>query len=68
MLKVILWPFWLIWAFVGFLFELVGRFLAGVIGLVFILIGCIITATVIGAIIGIPLIFTGFALLVKAVC
>lgn len=67
MIKILFFPFWAVWIFVGFLFGLLGRFLAAIISLVFLLVGAALTATVIGAIIGIPLIFTGLALMARSV-
>lgn len=62
-----LWPFWIVWKFLATIVELVGRFTALVIGLVFILIGILLTITVIGSIIGIPLAIIGFLLLLKGI-
>lgn len=66
MLKIIFFPFYLIWAFVGFLFGLLGSILSAVLGFVFLLVGVILTATVIGAIVGIPLIILGGTLCVRS--
>ena len=47
--------------------ELTGRFLAMVLGLVLILVGGIVSLTVIGAIIGIPLAIIGLLLLLRGI-
>ncbi|MEI6291420.1 MAG: hypothetical protein WCP19_13395 [Chloroflexota bacterium] len=62
-----LWPFWLIWKLLATVVELVGRFTAMVIGMVLILVGILLTLTVIGSIIGIPLAVIGFLLLLKGI-
>ena len=62
LLNVILWPFKAIFSLVFFIIELVGRFVAAVIGLVLILGGIIVSLTIVGAIVGIPLIIVGITL------
>jgi hypothetical protein len=62
-LNVILWPFKAIFNLVFFIIELVGRFVAAVIGLALILVGVIVSLTIVGAIVGIPLIIVGITLL-----
>ncbi len=60
-----LWPFKAIWDLVVWVVSLTGRLIAVVLGLVFLLVGGILTATVIGAIIGIPLAIFGFMLIMR---
>ena len=62
-----LWPFWSIWQVVAFIVGLTGRLLAVVLGFVFMLVGVILTVTVVGAIIGIPMIILGFLILLKGI-
>jgi len=62
-----LWPFWAIWMLVATIVEMVGRFLAIVIGLVFMLVGVLVSLTIIGAIVGIPLAIIGFLLVVRGI-
>ena len=50
-----LWPFVALWKLLAVIVELTGRFVAMVIGIVFIVVGTIVSLTVIGAIVGIPL-------------
>jgi hypothetical protein len=61
----LLWPFKAIWDLVVWIVSLTGRLIAVVLGLVFLLVGGILTATVIGAIIGIPLAIFGFMLIMR---
>ena len=59
-------PFSALWKLLTTLLGLTGRLLAGVIGLVLLLFGVLLTLTVIGAIIGIPMIIVGLLLLVRS--
>jgi len=49
-------PFVALWNFTAKIFELTGRLVAIIIGFVLMIVGVILTLTIIGAIIGIPLI------------
>jgi hypothetical protein len=58
-------PFIWLWNFIAYIVTLTGRLVAVVLGLVFMLVGVILTITVIGAIIGIPLFIIGLLLVVR---
>ncbi len=60
-----LWPFAAIWKLLAVIVELTGRFVAMVLGIVFILVGVIVSLTIVGAIIGVPLAFVGLLLLLR---
>ncbi len=62
-----LWPFTAIWALLATIGGLTGRFVAMVLGLVLIVVGVIVSLTVIGAIIGIPLAIIGLLLFLKGI-
>jgi uncharacterized membrane protein HdeD (DUF308 family) len=62
----LLYPFWLIWRLVIWIFEATGRLIGAILGLVLMIAGVIVSLTVIGAVIGIPLIIFGFMLLVRS--
>lgn len=62
-----LWPFAALWKLLAVIVELTGRFVAMVLGLVLILVGGIVSLTVIGAIIGIPLAVIGLLLLLRGI-
>jgi uncharacterized membrane protein HdeD (DUF308 family) len=47
--------------------ELTGRFIAIVLGLVLMLAGFLVSLTIIGAIVGIPLIIIGFMLAIRGI-
>lgn len=63
----ILWPIAALWDLVAFLLRLTGRLIGFVIGLVLLVIGGVLTLTVIFAPIGLPLIAVGFLLMIRAV-
>ena len=60
-----LWPFWAIWRLVGLILQITGRVLAVVLGLVLMLAGALVSLTVIGAIIGVPLFIVGLLLVFR---
>ena len=60
-----LWPFAALWKLIAVIVEMTGRLLAMVLGIVFIMVGVIISLTIIGAIIGIPLAIIGLLLLLR---
>ncbi len=60
-----LWPFKALWDLVIWIVSLTGRLIAVVLGLVFLLVGAILTVTIVGAIIGIPLAVLGLLLVIR---
>jgi hypothetical protein len=60
-----LWPFWAVWRLVEIILKLTGRFLAVVLGLVLMIVGVLVSLTVIGAIIGVPLFIIGLMLVFR---
>lgn len=62
-----LWPFAALWKLLATIVELTGRFLAMVLGIVFIVVGIIISLTIVGAIVGIPLAIIGLLLLLRGI-
>lgn len=61
----ILWPFVAIWRLLATIIKLTGRLIAVILGLVFMIVGVILSTTVIGSIIGIPLVIFGALLIVR---
>jgi hypothetical protein len=59
------WPFVALWNLLTFILNLTGRLVAGVIGLVLMIVGIVLVITVIGVPVGIPLIIFGFMLMVR---
>jgi hypothetical protein len=60
-----LWPFWAIWKLVIGIVAATGRLVAVILGLVFLIVGVVLTVTVVGAIVGIPFIIFGLLLMVR---
>jgi hypothetical protein len=61
----ILWPFWALWKLVAGIVAGTGRLVAAILGLVFMIVGVVLTATIIGAIVGVPLIIFGLLLMLR---
>ena len=62
-----LWPFAAIWKLLAVIVEMTGRFVAMVLGLLLILVGFIVSLTIVGAIVGIPLALIGLLLLLRGI-
>jgi hypothetical protein len=61
-----LWPFWLIWRLVVGIIELTGRIVGAVLGLVLMIVGVIVSLTIVGLVIGAPLVVFGILLVVRS--
>ena len=61
------WPFVAIWKLLAVIVEMTGRLLAMILGIVLMLVGGLISLTIIGAILGIPLAIVGFLLFVRGI-
>jgi len=59
------WPFVALWRLVTWILELTGRFVAILLGIVFMVVGVIVTLTVIGAIVGVPMFLFGVLLILR---
>ncbi len=64
---VIFFPFIALWKLITFIFELTGRLFACIFGFLILIVGMFFTFTVVGAIIGIPLMLFGILLLVRSI-
>jgi hypothetical protein len=65
LLKVLFWPFTAFWKLVGSIMNLTGRLIAVILGFSFLIIGIILSFSIIGAIIGIPLVILGFTMIIR---
>jgi hypothetical protein len=63
----LLWPFKLLMDFIEGVIRLTGRLVAVLIGFAIMIVGVVLTALVITAPIGIPLIIMGFLLIVRGI-
>ena len=63
----ILMPFYAIWLLIAFIVQLTGRVVGVVLALALMIAGIVATLTVVGAIVGIPLLIIGFLLLLRSI-
>ena len=59
------WPFVALWKLIAGIVALTGRLVAVILGLVLMLAGLLVSLTVVGAIVGIPLGIVGFLLVLR---
>jgi hypothetical protein len=62
-----LWPFVAIWKLLATIVEMTGRLLAMILGIVLMLVGFLVSLTIVGAIVGIPLAIVGFLLFIRGI-
>ena len=62
-----LWPFAVLWKLLAVIVEMTGRFVAMVLGIIFIVVGILVSLTIVGAIVGIPLAVIGLLLLLRGI-
>ena len=61
----LLWPFAALFRLIAGLLVLGGRFLVMVLGMVFIFVGLLVSLTIVGAIVGIPLALVGLIMVFR---
>ena len=61
------WPFLAIWRLLSTIVEMTGRFVAMVLGSVLLIVGFIVSLTIVGAILGIPLMVIGGMLVLRGI-
>jgi hypothetical protein len=61
----IFWPFVALWDLLTFILRAIGRVLAVILGLLLMIGGIALAATVVGAPLGVPLALFGFLLMVR---
>lgn len=62
-----LWPFWALWQLVAWIVNLTGRLLAVILGLVLMIAGILVSLTVVGIIVGVPLFLLGMFLVFRGI-
>jgi hypothetical protein len=65
-LAVLLWPFMAFGTLSVAIIKAIGRIVALILGFVLMIVGALLCLTIIGAIIGVPLILVGLALVVRS--
>ncbi len=66
-MKLLFLPFVILWGIMEFFLNLLGRLLALIVGIVLIIIGLVLTLTIVCSIIGIPLLIFGFLLMLRSI-
>ena len=66
-IPILLWPFYAIWRLLTFVLNVVGRLLCAILGIALMIAGVVVTMSVVGAPLGIPVAALGFLLLIRAV-
>jgi hypothetical protein len=63
----LLWPLYALWRLVGLVFEATGRVLCALLGLMLLGLGAVLSLTLIGVPVGVPLAVLGFLLILRAI-
>lgn len=58
-------PFWWIWQLLALIVGMTGRLVAIILGLLFMIAGVIVSVTIVGLVVGIPLILFGVLLIIR---
>ncbi len=61
-----LWPFVALWDLLAFILGLTGRLVLGILGLVLMIVGLVLTVTLIAAPIGIPFLVIGLLMVFRS--
>jgi hypothetical protein len=61
----ILWPFVALWRLLTWILEITGRLVAIILGCVLLIVGVVVSLTIVGAIVGIPIALFGFLLVMR---
>jgi hypothetical protein len=62
-----LWPFAAIWKLLAIIVEMTGRLVAMILGIVLMIVGVLVSLTLVGAIVGIPLAIVGLLLFLRGI-
>ena len=60
-----LWPFVALWRLLAGIVEVTGRLVAVILGAVLMIVGALVSLTVVGAVVGVPLAILGFLLILR---
>lgn len=60
----LLWPFWALWHLLIGIVALTGRLIAVLLGFVLMVAGILVSLTIVGAVIGVPLAIVGLLLVI----
>ena len=65
--RLLLWPFQVVWRLITLILNLTGRLVGLALGLALMAVGVLLTLSIVGAVVGIPLIALGFLLVVRSI-
>ncbi|MDD6887302.1 MAG: hypothetical protein PUE41_02355 [bacterium] len=66
MIRVLTWPFRMVWSLLGVIFLAAGKLLTLLIGLALAAVGVVLIGSIVGAGIGIPLLIFGVLLMIRS--
>lgn len=66
MIRVLTWPFRMVWSLLGVIFLAAGKLLTLLIGLALAAVGVVLIGSIVGAGIGIPLLILGVLLMIRS--
>lgn len=64
-MKILFFPFIAIWKLFEFFMKLTGKILAIILGLIIMIVGIVLCCTMVGMVVGIPILAFGFLLMVR---
>lgn len=67
MMRVLLWPFAAAWSLVGVIFSAIGRLFSFGMGFAITVIGVVLCMSIVGLVVGVPLVGFGIALLARSI-
>lgn len=61
------WPFVVVWNLLALVLNITGRILAGVLGVILMIVGMVLTLTIAAAPVGIPIAILGLLLIIRSI-
>lgn len=61
-----LWPFVALWDLLAFILSLTGRLVGAILGMVLMIVGLVLTVTIIASPVGIPILIVGFLIVLRS--
>jgi uncharacterized membrane protein HdeD (DUF308 family) len=61
----VIWPFKALWEMLDIIIRLTGRLVALILGVLLMIVGAVLSITIVGATVGIPLVLFGFILVMR---
>ncbi|NMC53668.1 MAG: hypothetical protein GYA48_08540 [Chloroflexi bacterium] len=61
-----LWPFVALWDLLAFILSLTGRLVGAILGMALMIVGLVLTVTIIASPVGIPILIVGFLIVLRS--